>query len=240
MNLLDKTKFAISQFIKDNNFYDIVSIYGIGSIAKGKAKINDIDLNIFVDNCNYETIMKIELMKQFLIKNLKKDIDFNIIDMSIVRDGLLESEIFPHKNRHSLFLYELKILDCHIYGERLLDSVSFEQNDLKTECTKLTLTLVQRLNKEILTKQSSKTVVNGRKFCKYALEFLLISKGITNPYLLTSADLPLILKTVPEIENNKSMINDILNEIEIPLKDSYDFVWHLSLLMKSYYLTEKQ
>lgn len=68
--------------------------------------------------------------------------------MSIVNDGLLESDIFPHKNRHSLFLYELRQLNVLIYGKSLLENLEFNTNDLKKECVKLTLTLVQRLNRK--------------------------------------------------------------------------------------------
>lgn len=234
--ILIKTKKEISKFILDNGMSNIVSIYGIGSIAKKKDNVGDIDLNIFLDNCDYDSIVQINSLKLYLKEKLEKDIDFNIIDMSIVRDNLLESDIFPHKNRHSLFLYELSILDCLIYGEPLLDGIKFDKEDLKKECVKLTLTLVQRLNKEMLTKMSDRTPINGRKFSKYAIEFAMISRGIKNPYFLSSSEVTNVLQVIPEISEYSELMEDILNCKTIPLRDSYNFIRHVSLILKADYI----
>lgn len=234
--LIDKVKNVVNNYIIENDITNIVSIYGIGSFAKRKEIVNDIDLNIFLDNCDYNSIMEIEKMKHYLIKKLQKDIDFNIIEMELVYDDLLSSPIFPHKNRHSLFLYELVQLDCLVYGKNILENLQFEKKDLKQECVKLTLTLVQRLNKEILTKKTNETDKNGRKFARYALEFTLINRGIQNPYFLTSKEIETVLYYIPEISYCTSLVSDILDSSTVDLQDSYNLVRDLSLILKDNYL----
>ncbi|HAB7708301.1 TPA_asm: hypothetical protein GYP34_14620, partial [Listeria monocytogenes] len=183
LDLRQRVSDSIRCFIENSDNCNIVSVYGIGSLAKDKAKINDIDLNVFVSNSKYETILYITSFQEFLVNELGRSVDFNIIDMDVVTDGFINSDLFPHKNRHSLFLYELVQVECHLYGEKVLQEYIYENKDIQTEALKLLLTLVQRANKEILTKFTLNTRKNIRKFARYAIEFSLINKGYMNPYI---------------------------------------------------------
>lgn len=58
--MLENVKSEVKNFIELNNLDNIVSIYGIGSIAKNKENIGDIDLNVFLYNCNFSSIMQLE------------------------------------------------------------------------------------------------------------------------------------------------------------------------------------
>lgn len=232
--LLQQTQKEINKFIEECQITNIISIYGIGSIAKKKEGVSDIDLNVFLNNCDFASIMEIDLLKNYLMLKTGKEVDFNIVDMSIVKDGLLESDLFPHKNRHSLFLYELSQLDCLIYGKPLLKNLTFESEELTKECVKLTLTLVQRFNKELLTKRTKKSIVTGRKFSKYAIEFGLIAEGVENPYVLN--DLSIIYKIFPELKQYSQLIEDVYQEVNPEVDKTYNFILFVSHLLKKRFI----
>jgi hypothetical protein len=172
-------------FLKEN----IVSVYGIGSLAKNKAKIGDLDLNIFSKDISYNALLAIELMFDKISKNMNMAVDVNIVDMNQFDYNIASSDLFTHKNRHSLFLYELKTVKCLMYGIDILETITIKHSDLITEGIKLAATLVQRLNKDFLTSGKKSAMKQAKKFSKYACEFALIAKGIQNPYLETNETL---------------------------------------------------
>ncbi|MDD5463763.1 MAG: hypothetical protein PHP62_01335 [Candidatus Moranbacteria bacterium] len=188
----------------------VVAIYGIGSIAKGKKDYHDIDLNIFINKNSFFIIKAIARLQKRLFLATEKDVDVNIVDHNSISNNILNSDAFTHKNRHSLFLYELTQVKCLLYGEDILKIFAVNYSDLIIETFKLVLTLVHRLNKEFLTKNNKDTDVHALKYAKYACEFALIFRGIKNPYLNMTAKK--FLYYYPELSSHFEILNKIWSD----------------------------
>ncbi len=223
------------EIFSDSELHDnIVSVMGIGGLAKNKPKIHDIDLNIFTDAIDSKMIIKIKRMLSDIEKLTGLSCDVNIIDFEFYKDNICSSGLFIHTNRHSLFLYELSQVKCLLYGQDILQEYHIRYSDLITESLKLTATLVHRFNKEWVVKGKS-IIKQAKKYARYALEFSLIFSGYQNPYLLDNKEI--FLKIYPELITHK-IINDFWNtdfvkESELPLY--YDFIVSLSRIMLQRY-----
>ncbi len=206
---ISQLKSNIEQIISSNSLLrkSIVAIYGIGSVAKGKKNYNDIDINIFINNNNFVIIKTIAKFQKDLSIKTGKDIDLNIVDQTSLSNNIINSDIFPHKNRHALFLYELTQVKCLLYGDDILKSFIVHYSDLITESFNLVLTLAYRLNKEFLTKKNKKTVIQALKYARYACEFALIFRGIQNPYI--KMDAKSFLMHYPELRVHNVIVNHL-------------------------------
>jgi len=214
---INKLRLHIKQIIFSDPVLkkSIVAIYGIGSIAKGKKDYKDIDLNIFINVNSFSIIESISKLQKSLFLATGKDIDVNIVDQNSISNNILNSDVFIHKNRHSLFLYELTQVKCLLYGKDILKIFVVHYGDLIVETFKLVLTLAHRLNKEFLTKNNKNTELHAIKYAKYACEFALIFRGIKNPYINMTAEK--FLSYYPELSSHLEILNIIFNG-----KKSYD------------------
>ncbi len=224
----------IKKYLKDKDI-GVVSIYGIGSIAKKKniQNIGDIDLNIFLENCSFYYLQEVNKLTSYIEKHFEKRVDINIIDINTVVDNYINSDLFPHKNRHSLFLYELKTLNCLLYGDDILKDFKINMNDIKKECVKLVLVQVHRSNKEILTKDSKYIKKNINKYCKYGIEFAAIISGQANPYYRLDYDL--FFEKYPIFLEKKNQIIRLVEKNDIPIDEAYNILLDLSHNILSLY-----
>lgn len=232
--MISRLKLLLNELlVTDDN---IRAVYGIGSIAKGKEELGDIDLNFFVENSDFQYIEEIKILCKKLNSTLGKEIDVNIIDMYSVHDNIINSEIFPHKARHSLFLYELSCCKCLLYGDDIIDQY-IVADDLKNECIKLTLTQPQRMSKEFLTKKNIDcNYLNKRfrKYCKYSLEFCLIYLSIENPYY--ELDVIVLQRFLNLDEDEIETINSINNNVTIPYMKTYNLANKVARQMRNEYV----
>lgn len=173
----------IGEFIAEDNSLKqkIISIYGIGSFAKGTAKENsDIDLNIFIRDCDGSVIFQLNQRCYEATSKYGRKIDVNIITEESFSNGIITSDYFVQKNRHALFIYELVTYKFLIYGEDILKDIHFNVLNLFGETFKLLHTLSYRLSKLLLAKNPSYEELSTQciKYTIYACEFMLINKGI--------------------------------------------------------------
>lgn len=234
-------KQKVQTFLSENILQDeecrncIVSIMGIGSLAKGKEQIHDIDLNMFATDISAHMLDKYKKLLDGLTKAINLPCDANIVDYNFYQNNICSSSLFPHKNRHSLFLYELSQVKCLLYGEDILRDFHIKYKDLIPECLKLVATLVHRYNKEWLIKGDS-ILKQAKKYARYACEFSLIFAGMKNPYKLT--DQSIFIKVYPEMASQK-ILSKIWSAEKANLNDLvfyYDFIYNLSRIMLNRYL----
>jgi hypothetical protein len=186
-------------FLKEHT----ISIYSMGSFTK-KEKFNDIDINIFSNTSDSRYLKRLIVFKQEVASLFEKEVHINLIDKEMWQNGLLTSNLFIHKNRHALLLYELKTLNHLLFGRDILREVYFTIQDLKEEILKLSLTIRHQLTKQFMYEGLKDYEVFYRKNCKYLIEFFSIYFGITNPYYLDSRE---FLKYFPHLLNHKGAIN---------------------------------
>lgn len=212
----------------------IRSVYAIGSLAKNESNVGDIDLNIIAKDVTYITISAIEILQNELGKIVGRTIDLNIIDEAHIANNFINSELFPHKNRHSLLLYELVIVPCLLYGSELLSSYQIHYSDLLFEAYKLSITQVHRMNKEYLAKDKQKAIRGAHKYARYACEFALIFKGYLNPYVDMSSEI--FLSNYPELVKYKKTVRAIFSHTQaiddISFANYYDFTVMLVKVMR--------
>lgn len=211
MSINNKLKLHIKRMVSSDPTLEksVVAIYGIGGIAKRKKDYHDIDLNIFIGKNSFSIIKAIARLQKKLSLATGKDIDINIVDQNSISNNILNSDMFIHKNRHSLFLYELTQVKCLLYGKDVLKIFVVHYSDLIIETFKLVLTLAHRLNKEFLTKNNKNTETHAIKYAKYACEFALIFRGMRNPYIKMTAKK--FLCYFPELSSHLEILNTIFD-----------------------------
>lgn len=210
VNNLEKLKNSIKFYIEREKCDNIIAIYVMGSSVR-KQNFNDYDINVFVKNDEFNEILKLEEMKFFLQESVGKKIDYNIIGLECIEKNLLNTNLFLHKNRHSMLLYEITTLKNLIYGEDILSEYKVEYYDLILESLNLAMTQVHRLNKEYLAKNKEDAYIHARKYLKYTIEFAMIFSGEKNPYINLKKE---------DVLNKYSNLKKFENEIELALNDN--------------------
>lgn len=223
-NLNDLKKY-IEEFVENTNYNNIVSIYVMGSSVK-KDSFDDFDVNVFVKNDNYKEIIELEKMKVFLEERLKKRIDYNVIGMECIENNMYNTDLFLHRNRHSLLLYEITTLKNLIYGKDILSNYKIKYYELIMETLKLTMVQVHRLNKEYLAKNKNDAYKHARKYLKYSIEFAMIFSGKDNPYIGLSMEE--VVDKYPNIKKYSSEIKNSINDRKVKLENAYNCMVELS------------
>ena len=225
---LENLEKNVKYYIEKDKYDSIVAIYAMGSSVK-KQNFNDYDINVFVKNDDFNEILKLEKMKLFLEENLKKKIDYNIIGMECIENNLINTDLFLHKNRHSMLLYEIVTLKNLVYGEDILNNYKVEYYDLILESLKLSMTHVHRLNKEYLAKKKEDAYVHARKYLKYTIEFAMIFSGHENPYInLKKED---VINKYPNLKKYENEIEQAINDRDTNLENAYNCIVDLSKQM---------
>ncbi|MFM1540667.1 hypothetical protein, partial [Helcococcus ovis] len=230
------TKLEINDFIKnyiDNNKVlknEVVSIYAMGSFSKYD-NFNDIDLNFFCYNNNSDLINKISEMIAYFSEKYNIIIDPNIIDEDMFSEDAMNTKYFVHKFRASLLLFELKTLDNILYGERILDKVKIDRDELTKESKKLLLILRHRVSKDYLTKKGVVTSTYLRKNVKYAIEFFLANQGWENPYFVSSSELLLNYPCLKKYEDIIEIALAKVTDKTLNFEESYNFIIFLSRIV---------
>ena len=85
-----KQEIATDSCLKDN----IVSIMGIGGLAKNKPEIHDVDLNIFTKSVTSNTLCKIKELLKGITRVTGLDCDVNIVDYEFYKDNICSSMLF--------------------------------------------------------------------------------------------------------------------------------------------------
>lgn len=168
--------FAADPQIRDH----ILSIYTMGSFARGNyQKTSDIDLNIFVKSSNGKLIDNISRRLKETENYFGREIDNNIITDTSYLDDQINSDIFCQKNRHALFIYEVKTSNAFLWGKDILENLKFEYRFLLPETLKLIQTQVYRLSKLLLAKKPDSTQLQTQavKYVLYSAQFYLINCG---------------------------------------------------------------
>ena len=201
----------------------------MGSFAK-KIKYNDVDLNFFVKENNQKLIHTIRTMVDFFLDSYKLYLDINIIDNDMIQNNFFNSKIFIHRNRHSMILYEIKMLNNLIYGTPIINDVNYCIEDIMIETTKLILTIRHTLVKLYLKDNLDKNFEYiVKKNAKYAIEFYLLFKGVKNPYIINIDEY--INKYL--ILNNKDIVLNIYNSnIKLCWEKLYDFIIEMGKVQK--------
>ena len=240
LNLLKK---YLDKYIRQNNYTNIVAIYGMGSSVR-RETFNDYDMVVFIKNDNFAEIRRLEDMKNYLQEKTGKIIDYNIMGMECIKDNLLNTDLFIHRYRHGMILYELVTVKNLIYGEDILKDYIINYYDLIHETMNLALTQVYRLNKEFLYKNRETSFKNARKYLKYSIEFAMIFAGMENPYMNLKVED--VIEKYPSLEKYKEAIDSAINCVTCDIDDAYDCMVEISCEMyKRYkylisYITKEQ
>lgn len=239
---LSEAKKIANYFAKDPRLKDnIISIYIMGSFARGNyTNTCDLDLNIFIKNSSGKLMDLIAKRLTETSEYFKRDIDNNIITHTSYLDDQLNSDIFPQKNRHALFIYEIKKANALLYGEDILNNVTFSYKFLLPEALKLIQTQVYRLSKLLLAKKPPEKELKTQaiKYVLYSTQFYLIYRG----YLIDMvSDFRPLFRKITCNELSDSEINFIENlytkrekrDYEISYEEilhCYDVLENLALL----------
>lgn len=119
----------------------IISIYIYGSVATGETnKKSDIDCYIVATEIDMALLKTIKEIKKKLETEIKREIFINILPFEDFKKENFENDLFSHRERPYVFLFQLKNNFKLIYGKDLANVISypsdFEKN-LKKECIKL-------------------------------------------------------------------------------------------------------
>jgi len=228
----------IGQYIENDSHLkeNVISIYAMGSFVKNE-EFNDIDINIFCNENSYMFIRKIKDMQEYFIATHDISIDVNAIDSCMYADGFLFNDMFIHRNRHSLLLFELKTLNYKIYGEDILMDMKFDRHSLKKEALKLALTVRHRLSKKYfmeINHDGHSSFI--RKNVKYAIEFFLVFYDVENPYYCTAEE---FISSFPQFMEYEKLITIALGRDPnycVTYENAYDFIVDLSKNMKRAYV----